>query len=57
MTWTHNICWRCYKKQNPGVEPARVKSTEIETCCFCGKATKAGIYVRSDPKVLKCTHN
>lgn len=57
--WTHNMCARCWKRINPGSGPIfqiKIENRDIETCCFCGQATKAGIYVRHDPKEMNCSH-
>lgn len=55
--WTHNICARCWRRNNLN-KPFQIKMEHrtIETCCFCGQRTKAGIYMRHDPKDLTCNH-
>lgn len=56
--WTHSICSECFKERYPDREPVRVKYTPVEQCCFCGKPTSMGIYIRFDPKELKfCDHD
>ena len=58
--WTHSICSECYEKLYPGrTNPVRFKEEfrEEEPCCFCQKVHKSGIYVRHDPKELRCTHD
>lgn len=50
--WTHAICDHCYSIRYD-VTPVRVKP-ETETCCFCGKDTRSGIYVRQDPDLTPC---
>lgn len=59
MTWTHRICDECWNKKNPGQRPFRVQHQYIElvSCCFCGKNTISGIFVRHDPKELSCKHD
>ncbi len=52
--WTHPICWVCWVKMNPGRGPATLTNLGGGTCCFCGNETASGIYVRHDPKELKC---
>lgn len=54
MSWTHSICWECWERENPGRSPIQLKEREIELCCFCGGKTDAAIYVREDPKDLRC---
>lgn len=57
--WTHAICLQCWDEKNPDRIPHRVVGgLEImDECCFCGKATAAGIYVRVDPVSLRCADN
>jgi hypothetical protein len=54
--WTHNICETCWHAISPDREPCALKSeyAKEETCCWCGKTTKSGIYVRADPQSVKC---
>jgi hypothetical protein len=57
MTWTHNQCDDCWDDAHPeGRVPVRMQDGRQEVCCFCGKPTTAGIYVRHDPRTLSCTH-
>jgi hypothetical protein len=55
MSWTHPICETCWKERNPNREPVTVKDDEVEKCCYCGKATSAGIYIRENPLNVKFT--
>ena len=48
--WTHSICSGCFKKREPGREPARLKEPESETCVYCGACNEDGIYTREDPR-------
>ena len=57
MTWTHNMCFECWKFRKGNREPVRVTDTRIKKCCFCGKENKDGIYVKHDPKELHCIHD
>ena len=51
--WTHPQCERCWVDVNgPDRTPVRIKGAQLEQCCWCGKTTVAGIYVREDPKAL-----
>jgi hypothetical protein len=47
--WRHTICASCYGERFPGREPIRIKPeyAELASCCFCGKTTGDGIYVRA----------
>ena len=57
MTWTHTQCKDCWNAAHPeGRVAVRVRDAEPEACCFCGKPTTAGIYVRRDPRDLSCAH-
>jgi len=56
MTWTHAICPACWDERAPGRTPVQVRDAEQENCCFCGRITAAGIYVRHDPRALSCEH-
>ena len=53
--WNHSICLTCWDTKYPGREPVcLVGQNTPEPCCFCEGITYAGIYVRYDPKHLKC---
>jgi len=54
MEWTHSICDNCWKKRDPDREPVRFLLPPEERCCFCGRLHKSGVYIRHDPKELKC---
>jgi hypothetical protein len=53
--WTHAICQPCWRERY-GVtrNVVVVRDDEERSCCFCGAATAAGIYVRADPATLAC---
>jgi len=51
--WTHAICRRCWKRREPERMPMCIVNPEEETCCFCGKKTNDGIYVRESPLRVK----
>jgi hypothetical protein len=63
MSWTHAICGECWIQTKWPDEngefrgPVRVMDAPKETCCFCGRKTRVGIYVREDPAKLACTHD
>jgi len=52
--WNHSICETCWKARNPERTPTRLKVRSWETCCFCGNRHDSGIFVRHDPKTLRC---
>ena len=54
MTWTQPICRACWYHRNPGRNPVQMTPEwrETEVCCWCGKDTTDGIYVREDPAVV-----
>lgn len=58
--WTHPICEEDFQIET-GQYPdtaARVVDPEVEICCFCGRATNSGIYIRQDPNTLvHCNHD
>lgn len=54
MDWNHPMCDTCWNKKNAGAKPARIPAREIEVCCFCGRNTESGIYVRYNPQLLAC---
>jgi hypothetical protein len=54
MRWTHNICKDCWSKENPYRKAVSLSDGEWEACCFCGKGNHDGIFIRHDPKELKC---
>jgi hypothetical protein len=55
--WTHAICVSCWKLRNGERDPVGLKDPEVETCCFCGKKTSSGVYVRFDPAETLCKGN
>jgi ribosome-binding protein aMBF1 (putative translation factor) len=52
--WEHAICEVCWRARQGAREPVRVVKASIETCCYCGEATRSGIYVRADPAEVVC---
>lgn len=48
------MCDECWAQRVPQGNPHRLKERTEERCCFCGTATKAGIYVRQTPDSLDC---
>lgn len=49
MSWRQPICNTCWAARYPGAHAVRVVSADLERCCFCGRDTRSGIYVRVEP--------
>lgn len=52
--WRHSICIGCWENKNGPQPPFELNSKETETCCYCGRSHSSGIFVRDDPKEVKC---
>lgn len=56
--WTHACCGDCWFLKFPDKAaagaPCRALDSEEESCCFCSKPTRAGIFVRADPAKAPC---
>lgn len=56
--WNHLMCEACWNTRNPHRTPIKVREEyrdeSATPCCFCGKPTQSGIYVRHDPQELLC---
>ena len=52
--WTHAICQPCWEQRADTSEPFRLTVCPPEPCCFCGVSTDSGIFVRADPRPLRC---
>ena len=53
--WNHNICIECWNKKYGTQLPYRLIDDSIkEVCCYCGSENTDAIYVRDDPKSVKC---
>ncbi len=50
--WTHAICFSCWNERKKDQQPHMVINAELEACCFCGKDTQEGIYIRHDGSLL-----
>jgi len=65
MSWTHPICEACWiqreARHEPGGvsirRPTMITDARAELCCFCGKPTIVGTYVRHSPARLSCRHD
>lgn len=53
MSWTQPCCEDCWVAHNGARQPSRVDDEGSPRCCFCGRMTHAGIYVRVDPATVK----
>lgn len=49
MNWNQPVCDDDWEKRSPGREPYRLEDPDPEICCYCGKSTRSGIYVRIHP--------
>ncbi len=54
VVWTHSCCVGCWNLRNPDRATEGSRDGPLELCCFCGKVTKSGIYVREDSRLLDC---
>jgi hypothetical protein len=55
----HTICRGCYADKEPGREPVCLNpeyADEAESCCFCGKLSSEGIYMRARRDEAPCCH-
>lgn len=52
--WTHAICMDCWMTKHPDRGPVKARDKVQETCCYCGRATLDGIYVRANPFETPC---
>jgi len=50
--WTQPCCDKCWDTFYENLEPLRMEEIKLEHCCFCGRDTYSGIYVRIDPDVV-----
>lgn len=49
QSWNQPICEACWEKRSPGRVPVRVPAADVETCGYCGRETRSGVYVRDNP--------
>jgi hypothetical protein len=52
--WTHVICAECWNARNPERKAVAMICREEEICCYCGRRTTDGLYVRDNPDALPC---
>lgn len=53
-SWNHNICLPCWTKARGAPDREIFEEGHRDTCCWCGTENGFGIYVRHDPKQLRC---
>lgn len=58
MSWTHAICGPCWnaKPENATRQTDESGDGPNERCCWCGRFTARGIYLREDPVSLPHCH-
>lgn len=49
--YAHPMCRICWNQRRPNDQPPRTIDPDEDWCCFCGRKTTDGIYVRA-----KATH-
>ena len=47
--WVHCQCYDCWTFEHPDGIPVRIRDSEEDKCCYCGRLTIEGIYVRQNP--------
>lgn len=54
--WVHAQCTTCWNERNLSrqADPKRYTRGPEDTCCWCSKPTRSGIYVRYDPETVPC---
>lgn len=54
MTWTQPCCEDCWVVREGARRPHRVAAERFvdARCCFCGRTTRSGIFVRVDPATV-----
>lgn len=50
--FNHAMCDADWTKRHPDRLPYRLIEPDEETCCYCGKPTRSGIYAREDPAAV-----
>ena len=51
-TWTQASCWGCWESRRGPVGREKTEDGPPETCSYCGRETRSGIYVRDDPEAV-----
>lgn len=52
--FTHHFCDPCWRVTHGQRIPYRVIDAADDVCCYCGRESSSGIYVREDPSLLPC---
>ena len=52
--WTHAMCSACWNKRHPNKQVRKDDATDPVMCCFCGKDSFSGIYIREAPSKVNC---
>ncbi len=50
--WTHGICAACWNAQQPESPAEEICVSDADVCCWCGRVTAGGIYLRADGREL-----
>ena len=50
--WTHGICAGCWNQKNPLRPAEELCVSDADLCCWCGRVTAGGIYLRADGREL-----
>jgi len=50
----HAICVPCWVDSRPERIPHRVVDDVARACCFCGRPTSSGVYLRQEPSITPC---
>jgi hypothetical protein len=48
-SWTQPVCEQCWAAWHDG-PPHTLVDPDEETCVFCGRRHRSGIYIRVDPR-------
>ena len=53
-SFTQAMCVLCWEEKHGPRQPVTVRHEHRtdETCCFCGLATRSGIFTRVDPRTV-----
>lgn len=54
--WNHSICEECWLEREGTSTPVRIKDEyrDDESCCWCLKQHRSGIYRRENPDDMPC---
>ena len=57
MGFNHAQCYNCWRKECEDDTVVRVLNHGPKRCCFCKRWTVEGIFVRKNPREMKCKHD